>query len=931
MISFNKVSKSFNKQEVIKDFTFNMPKTGIVGIMGESGSGKSTILNIISGLMKFDGDISFFGQRYSELSESDLDALRASDIGFVFQDFKLFEDETVEENILLAIDISKKDNKYLKKRRVSDLLKIIGLENKRKRKVRELSGGEKQRIAIARALVNNPRVILADEPTGNLDNENSIMIMNLLLRVAESSLVILVSHDYELLKKYADTILLLKNGVIDGKFTNFNKEKAEKLPLMALEDNSTSPHLPNRFVIRHSLHNIKKRKFRSIFLYLSTSISLLGVGLATTIGDIISNNIYRCYSSIIPSNDVFVRNPSVAQSKIITSTSLEEVLAIKSYYSQYFVDYGIYYNNNFDSIFPTQDFKFSSLGIEHYLVEFSADLFNEYVDYSDVTKHIYGVDEGVLADNEVILGLTYSTIRDICYQLNIERGESYLWEHIGRYGMNLHVSLSNQDWEYSQSFSLNIKGFTITNSNCFIHTSNIWNQFIYEEICGLSTTEYFNVNSKNPWDLKKCFYLKCDKQRDKALKELRYNPDFNKHSAELLNKNYYKHLHKTGLYEEANRIMFLNIDQHNLIDPSTAYNIVKENNYISEVLYSTNATYSIYPENFMMGFSRLSFLTNDPISLDDSIDAVSYLKEEESMRIDGKNGVIAGHFSKNRSNGFFFNSSYNLISGQKPNTYDEVVISQGVLKFLNISNAIGSSIYFAYPVKENIMDNNFLYREYESVELKIVGVSTSDAFEINHDRDWTTLFFQTRLGISTIDLGVQELALSVAPGYENKVLSYLNINYPDLEAIYPISSVISSVSKICNIITMSLLVFSISSMVISALLIILCNYLHFLEIKHDIGLVRCLGVSKNQANKFITCHSLILCFFSFLISAFELLLISLVLSKVLSNVFFVSSSFVFNPLSLLYMFLLACSIFIITSFWMRGKVGRLNPLECLKR
>ena len=931
MITFNKVNKSFKQDEVIKDFTLNMPKTGLIGIMGESGSGKSTILNIIAGLTDFSGEIAFFGQKYHELTENDMDSLRASDIGFVFQDFKLFEYETVEDNILLAINITKNESRYLKKRRVHDLLKIVGLENKKKRLIKELSGGEKQRVAIARALVNNPRLILADEPTGNLDSENAKIVMKLLSRVGETSLVLIVSHDLDLLKHYTDTIIWLKNGVIDGKITNISREKQEKLPLLTLESNSKAPTLPNAFVVKHSLHNIRRRKWRSIFLYFSTSISLLGVGLATTIGDIISNNIYRCYSSIIPTNDIFLRNMEVNKDNIITSTSLEEVIEVKNTYPQYFIDEGIYYYNQFDKLFTNTEFKFSSLGIEHYLTNFSIELFNEYINIDDVSSYIFSNDIEALEDNEVILGLTYPTIRDICYQLNIERSEYNLWDYINRYHMKVRTYLSNLDWEYSKDFALEIKGFTITNSNCFIHRSNSWNEYIFEGICGLSITDYFNVNSKNPWDLKKCFYLKTNQNRDRAIKELYYDKQFSNLTLEILNNNYYKSLYNTGLYDSPNRIMFLNIVQHNLIEPSTALNIVKSSTDITDVLYGTNGSYSIYPENFMMGFSRLSFLTNDPILLDDSIDAVSYIKEEESTQIAMNNGVISGHFSKNRTNGFFFNPSYRLVGGNMPLSYDEVVISKGVVNYLGIDKPINSIIYFAYPVKENIMDNNFLYREYEIAELKVVGISDSEAFEINHNRDWTTLFFQSRLGMSVLDLGIKEIALNVKSGSENKLMINLKNQFPNFEVIYPISSVILSVSKICNIITLSLLVFSFSSMVISALLIILCNYLHFLEIRYDVGLVRCLGVSKKQANKFIVCHSLILCFLSFILSTVELLLISLILSKVLSNVFYISSTFIFNPLSLLYMFLVAASIFLVSSFWMRGKVMKLDPLQCLRR
>ena len=179
MIKITNLRKAFQNHLVLKNINFEFPRNGLYIIFGESGSGKTTLLNCISGLISFEGSIEIEHQTIETLNDEELSNLRLSSYGFVFQDFKLFENETVIANLLFPLETLNHLSSNIKNRKCQDLLSLVGLENKEKQIVNKLSGGEKQRVAIARALVNDPKVLLADEPTGSLDEKNGVEIMNI--------------------------------------------------------------------------------------------------------------------------------------------------------------------------------------------------------------------------------------------------------------------------------------------------------------------------------------------------------------------------------------------------------------------------------------------------------------------------------------------------------------------------------------------------------------------------------------------------------------------------------------------------------------------------------------------------------------------------------------------------------------------------------
>ena len=230
MIKLNKVNKWFNKYKknkihVINNTSLKLPDSGLVALLGPSGSGKTTLLNAIGGLDKIDsGVITVNGEKISTSNQYKVDKIRNLNIGYIFQDYKLVNELSVYENISLVLKmIGIKDKEEIDKR-VLYVLEKVGMLRYKKRPCNMLSGGEKQRVGIARALVKNPSIIIADEPTGNLDSRNSVEIMNIIKAISKDKLVILVTHEVNLAKFYADRIIELSDGEIIDDYENIHDE-----------------------------------------------------------------------------------------------------------------------------------------------------------------------------------------------------------------------------------------------------------------------------------------------------------------------------------------------------------------------------------------------------------------------------------------------------------------------------------------------------------------------------------------------------------------------------------------------------------------------------------------------------------------------------------------------------------------------------------
>ena len=222
MIKINNLDKYFNKGKsnqihVINDTQLNLPSTGLVALLGDSGAGKTTLLNVIGGLDRFDkGSIEYDDVKFNKYSMGSVDKFRGENIGYIFQHYNLLPYRTVYDNLALQLDLIGITDDNEVNERIKYALNAVGLYKFRKKLAGQLSGGQMQRVAIARALVKKTKILIADEPTGNLDSKNSVEIMNILKKISGIALVLLVTHDKPLAEYYADTIVDLKDGKVTG-------------------------------------------------------------------------------------------------------------------------------------------------------------------------------------------------------------------------------------------------------------------------------------------------------------------------------------------------------------------------------------------------------------------------------------------------------------------------------------------------------------------------------------------------------------------------------------------------------------------------------------------------------------------------------------------------------------------------------------------
>lgn len=270
-----------SKSEIVtalKDVSFTLPSTGFVYLKGESGSGKSTLLNILGGLDSYDkGDMVVGRLSFKDLSFKDLDNWRAHHTAFVFQDFNLLSDFTVAENIRLGSNFAGMD---ITDEQVSDVLSKVGLKGFENRTIGQLSGGERQRVSIARALVKTPRILLVDEPTGQINVENAEKVFSILKDISKEVLVICVSYDPSV-KKYVDREITLSKGEVI-KDTEIKRSKEEKITVQdsglrnITKKQNYVEATPSNHIFRIGLRNITgKRKWRTLVLVLLTTFSLL--------------------------------------------------------------------------------------------------------------------------------------------------------------------------------------------------------------------------------------------------------------------------------------------------------------------------------------------------------------------------------------------------------------------------------------------------------------------------------------------------------------------------------------------------------------------------------------------------------------------------------------------------------------------------------
>ena len=932
MIKIVNLTKRYKDRGVLKNISHQFPKKGLCIIYGPSGCGKTTLLNCIAGLLSFEGSVQLDHKRLESMSDNELSDLRLKNYGFVFQDFKLFENETVSANLLFPLETIYHLSKEKKIRKCEDLLSLVGLPDKEKQIVNKLSGGEKQRVAIARALINDPKVLLADEPTGALDEKNSIEIMNIIKIIARKSLVIMVSHDQDLTRRYADQIIKMDEGeIISIDCPNVDEEE-RNLPVVKNGETNKKARIPDDFLILHTYHNMKQKKARTLICYSMTSLGLIGVGLAFALSSTIATNIKDAYRDIVDENSlVFSLKDKESNIQGQYAASYYEVEEIKESYPDYITDVGVTYYANFEKFFPDINALAFTRGSSYHTVPgFSARHINDFSWLEEAPNEMYPMRIDYLEEDEIVLGMNYECIRELCFELQIERSVRSLSDYLKNNELYLYFDFANDDWTYSDQQIVRLLAFTLENELKIYHSDHLWNEYIFEDRMRFPSSDALSIKDNVPWMMKKIYYLKTNENRDSCLNLLYKDKNMDKFIFEIANEIYYPWSYYEKPMEDRDRVLvFANTLSH--IPLWHIPYILSNDSNLKEPLIGSNGGYIIYPESLMMGFSKTIYFSLDEDKLISIVD-----KQTSSANIGVYSeelipGIMSGNFAKSLQNGINYAVfDGKLQYGQAPTSLNEILVSDTLFKELGCKE-LGERLYLATSKKEVLTTDNKVISDYVMSELKIVGTVRSNKNLIYHEMNWPILFYQCQIGISAFELQCQNLSFSLNnPKSIDESLLRAQKAFQQYEIINPLSDIDDSVDTVCFYITIVLIIFSLVATSISILLLTICNYIYIIEGRKEIALARCLGVNKRESQKFLFYHSLFQCLISFAIASLEIFVVSIIANLEIASSLSTGFSFSFNPFCLVPMFVLSLFIGLTSSFVMSKRINKINPLEALK-
>lgn len=321
MLEIRSVSKVYLtggiKKTVLNKVSLNFPVSGFTAILGPSGSGKTTLLNIIGGLDKYSsGDLIINEKSTKKFKDKDWDSYRNHRIGFVFQSYNLIPHQTVLANVRLALTLSG-ISKRESVRRAKKALEEVGLKEHINKLPAQLSGGQMQRVAIARALVNDPDILLADEPTGALDSDTSLQVMEILKKISKTKLIVMVTHNPELADKYANRIINLKDGQITADSNPYDGSVKTDLALAAAEKKSKKTKMSFFTALSLSLNNLLTKKARTILVALAGSVGIIGIALISAVSLGFQNYIDKIEEDTLTSYPLMLQKESADLTSVL--------------------------------------------------------------------------------------------------------------------------------------------------------------------------------------------------------------------------------------------------------------------------------------------------------------------------------------------------------------------------------------------------------------------------------------------------------------------------------------------------------------------------------------------------------------------------------------------------------------------------------------
>lgn len=838
MLQIENISKKYVTgdlvQQALKNVSLTLRDNEFVAILGPSGSGKTTLLNVIGGLDRYDsGDLIINGISTQKYKDRDWDSYRNHTIGFVFQSYNLIPHQTVLSNVELALTISG-ISKSERRKRAKKALEEVGLGDQIHKKPNQMSGGQMQRVAIARALVNNPDILLADEPTGALDTETSIQVMELLKQVAKDRLVVMVTHNPELAEEYANRIVRLKDGEITDDTNPYvvEKSKVEKPQHKNMGKSSMSIFTS----LALSFNNLKTKKGRTLLTSFAGSIGIIGIALILALSNGVNNYIADVQKDTMTSYPITINSQDMDLTSVMNDG---QSAAVEKENVDHKKD-KVYSN--------TTDLEMTS-SMTSSVSENNLTKFKEYIDDKDSEINKYIGENGVVYSYDTSFGV-YSY--DPNKKLVNSDGSSFKTEKDN----------SNSTFSQMTNMSSQMTSMMGGSKNGFSELmpgkgDNLVSGAVkenYDLLYGHYPEKYNEVvlvldtnNEIRSTDLYKLGLLPAkeyEKYMDEINKGKKVNPDTSKWSYEDACKHSFYLIPACDYYEKTSNGTYKNIS-----DDDQKMNKILKNNAIklkiSGVIRLKDSDNRIISQP--VGYTQA--LTKYIIDCTNKSDVVKAQKKSKDVNIlsnmrfapDGKKEKIAD--AKKYLNGLGVSEKAKLCKNIMNSVYGNDKQMQSQLANLTEEQLASSLDQFVKnnpddKVMLNIYDTYISPGSYDDnmKEFGVVDLATPSSINIYVDS------FEDKDGIRT-----------AVDNYNNGAREKDKISYTDYVAL-----LMSSVTTIINVISYILIAFVAVSLIVSSIMIGIITYISVLERTKEIGILRAIGASKRNISQVFNAETFII-------------------------------------------------------------------------
>lgn len=889
-VSLRNLSKRYGERSLYEKVNCAFPSKGLVAIVGDSGSGKSTLLDIIAGIdVDYEGSVMVLGHSLKEMSEEDRRAFRLRRIGYIRQNYDLLELENGLENVLLPLEAISEDRPDFLKRKAQCLLDSLDIGGKALQKANTLSGGEKQRVAIARSLINEAEILLCDEPTGALDGANAEKIFALLSSLAQKRLVILVSHEEKRIARHADRILRLDSGRLfeEGKRKAPDKKEGFAIPRNANLREAAS--VPIWTWIRHGFRLNKAKKRRTAISRFVISFSLLSLGLSLFVSRDLGAEISRVFSSLVGSGSM-VMESSKGSSGPFSATPADEtqVQAIARRHPTHADGYGVAYLADFEGFFPDLHEAFIPIqGHKFVIQDMGIRTAVDYLWLEDSDNAFFPERPAFMEEDEIALGLPYDTMVALCLRFSILRNYESLGEYVANHDVPLVYALENDSWGYRDEQILLVRAVTSSPRPRIYQTGHLWNAYLLETKMRFPSS--LVIDDSAPWILRKIFYVHR-KGSPLAFRDfVRSREDLSGYVFDVARREYAPSLFLGATTTDLKRYYVFLTDRDPLAD-STVKAVVASG-YFRGFVYGASGSYLAFPESLMMGFAHPFYVSSSKEAIDQVVDSRSEQSVEESaLDVEMPAETVMGSYLKPAATRLTIASGSPLLSGRRPTSLLEVTLSE------KLDDRLGhpDSVFAAGEIASSITSTR-VSRTYGTAELKVVGISDEGGERLGVVDSWALDFFSDVLGMSSFSLLPRQAILFEKSGVDaSRAIGKLGEKYPDCLFCDPSSRVSRSVSATVSYVDLALYGGMGVCLTLSFLLLLVVVVLTVAENRREGRIFFQMGLSKKDIANAFGATVLLHLASSCLIATGLLVLLEFGVDRLIKNSFSVADPFVFD-------------------------------------